>query len=410
MLATISISTTVLGFFMAMPLFLLAGRRRANFWLGCFVLAVALISLADYCNMVGVYKNYPQLFGVFDWPVACVGAFYYCYVRSVLGLGNARRQLLHLIFPLVAIGMLVYLRVAPKGEAKLIVFFAFVVSSQVFAIGYSIAVLVRLRQYRRVLRENYSSTKGRDLLWLNWLSAVLWLVLFAWLAGFFLHAGWSWVLALGRMLMLYFLGWYGMRQMMVIVPTHEPSKELGNAPNNEHKNEHKNEAHIELAVQMSLPQASASLNQAPSAMAENVEQSTEQTIEADKYARSGMNLGVQELIGARLTKRMQQEHDFLDNDIKLSDLAQSIGTSPQLLSQYLNTVLGLNFFDYINSLRVAEVQRMMLDPAYADTTLLDLALRAGFNSKSTFNSSFKKITGMAPSNWRKQGIGESCEV
>ena len=63
--------------------------------------------------------------------------------------------------------------------------------------------------------------------------------------------------------------------------------------------------------------------------------------------------------------------------------------------------LQQNFFDYINSQRVAEVQRQ-LSNAVSATAILDLALAAGFNSKSTFNAAFRKHSGMTPSAWRAQ--------
>ena len=107
-----------------------------------------------------------------------------------------------------------------------------------------------------------------------------------------------------------------------------------------------------------------------------------------------------ELIAQRLEQRMQGTHDYLESDITLAQLAERIGTSPQLLSQYLNHVLGTNFFDYINGLRVAEVQRNLRDREIAGQSLLQLAFAAGFNSKSTFNAAFKKMTGLTPSTWR----------
>jgi AraC-like DNA-binding protein len=63
-------------------------------------------------------------------------------------------------------------------------------------------------------------------------------------------------------------------------------------------------------------------------------------------------------------------------------------------------VLCLNFFDYVNGLRVAEVQRSLQADASSGQSLLEVAFAAGFNSKSTFNAAFRKLTGSAPSAWR----------
>jgi AraC-like DNA-binding protein len=122
---------------------------------------------------------------------------------------------------------------------------------------------------------------------------------------------------------------------------------------------------------------------------------------ARKYERSGMTDAAQSEIGARLARRLLQQRDFLEPDLKLGELAERIGTSPQLLSQYFNDVLGQTFFDYVNAQRVAEVQRMMALPEHADSNLLELAHGAGFNSKTTFNGAFKKVSGLSPSAWRK---------
>jgi AraC-like DNA-binding protein len=121
-----------------------------------------------------------------------------------------------------------------------------------------------------------------------------------------------------------------------------------------------------------------------------------------RYARSGMTAAAADEIGQRLERRAGQQRDFLEPDLTLAELSQRLGTSPQLLSQYLNEVLGATFYDYVNGLRVAEVQRLMRDPARREASLLDLSLAAGFNSRSTFNAAFKKATGMPPSQWRKQ--------
>ncbi|HJU99258.1 MAG TPA: AraC family transcriptional regulator, partial [Burkholderiaceae bacterium] len=129
------------------------------------------------------------------------------------------------------------------------------------------------------------------------------------------------------------------------------------------------------------------------------------TAEREKYARSGMTDAAQRLIGERLQRRMSVHRDYLESDLRLNELAERIGTTPQLLSQYLNHMLGLSFFDYVNGLRIAEVQDMMRDPAGAGRTLLELAHAAGFNSKSTFNTAFKNVSGMAPSQWRARHAG-----
>lgn len=399
MMESIDLCTAILGLFMTLPLIAMARRRPANFWLGMFVFSLAWISLADYCMNSGLMKKYPQLFGVFDWPVAAIGSFYYCYVRSLVGLGNSRRQIWHFVPLMAAVVALLWMRQAPHTKTWETVFYIFLIGSQLLAIGYALAVFYRLAQYRKRVRECYSSTKNRDLIWLVWLTVVVVALLLIWVPSVFFGGTWIWFLCLGRLALFYFVGWYGMRQAMVFLPLmrqtelpHFTLPELEWSDVSAQQQAKKN-----TAVQQGTRIAAdfPDLQKVEGA-------SVQEFADTDKYVRSGMTDATQQLIGERLVRRMSFERDYLDCEVKLTDLAERIGTSPQLLSQYLNHVLGLNFFDYINGLRVAEVQRMMVDLSKANQTLLEMAFAAGFNSKSTFNASFKKVTGMAPSSWRNK--------
>ncbi len=354
----INLGTAVLGLFMALPLMLLARRRRENFWLGLFVLSLSLLSLADFAYNAGLRRAFPVLRGVFEWPLACLGASFYCYVRGMVGLGNGRRQAWHAaplllwILFLLQLGLLGEQAWRPRPAPMLLGF-------QMLTAGYALAVLVRLHAYRRRLRLRYSAVEGRDLVWVTMLSLVMLALLVLWMTATALGGPWRMGLQAGRIGVLYFVGWYGMRQAPAFL---EP-----------------------LAAGAALADSA-------------------------KYARSGMTGAAAELIGQRLARRQQVERDYLDSDIKLADLAERIGTSPQLLSEFLNDVLGVNFFDYINGLRVAEVQRMMGEPGAAGRALTDLAFAAGFNSRSTFSASFKKSTGMTPSAWRRQHVRTSLPI
>lgn len=404
MLASIDLCTAILGLFMSLPLMMMARRRAANFWLGLFVFSLAWISLADYCFQTRLLAKYPELFGIFDWPIAAIGSFYYCYVRNLVGLGNSRQQVWHFIPLMLAVMTLLWLRQAPQDENWSYVFNAFLFGSQGLAFCYMLAVFYRLAQYRKRLLECFSSTKNIDLIWLNWLTLLLLILLATWIPAVIFEGYWLWFLVLGRLLLLYFVGWYGMRQVAVFLPSiHDvSSQKLEISVSSESTVLQQQGEHVPpIAISESNSSEENSMDLAiepdTSDVASEINKANTNTV---KYQRSGMNDAAEQLIGKRLIQRMSFERDFLDSEITLTELAERIGTSPQLLSQYLNHVLGLNFFDYINSLRVTEVQRLLSDDTRPEQPLLDIAFSAGFNSKSTFNASFKKVTGMTPSNWR----------
>lgn len=101
-----------------------------------------------------------------------------------------------------------------------------------------------------------------------------------------------------------------------------------------------------------------------------------------------------------LSTLMLTEHPYLEPELTLSQLASSLQASNHEVSQLLNETLGESFFDFINRHRVAEVQRCLRDPAYGRQTILDIALASGFSSKAAFNSAFKRVSGLTPSQYK----------
>ncbi|NET35056.1 MAG: AraC family transcriptional regulator [Cyanothece sp. SIO1E1] len=103
----------------------------------------------------------------------------------------------------------------------------------------------------------------------------------------------------------------------------------------------------------------------------------------------------------QLLEYMLTEKPYLNSELTAVDLAQTLGLTRHQLSQILNEQLGKNFYDFINAYRVDAFKAHLEDPAFANYNLLGLALESGFKSKSSFNSIFKKVTGMTPSQYKK---------
>jgi ABC-type antimicrobial peptide transport system permease subunit/AraC-like DNA-binding protein len=105
--------------------------------------------------------------------------------------------------------------------------------------------------------------------------------------------------------------------------------------------------------------------------------------------------------GVLLKRSMEANLYYEDPDLSLSSLAEKLGWPPHELSRVINTVFKKGFNDYINEYRIREVISKMKDPAYDNITLLGIAFEAGFNSKATFNRSFKQMTGKSPAEFKK---------
>lgn len=102
-----------------------------------------------------------------------------------------------------------------------------------------------------------------------------------------------------------------------------------------------------------------------------------------------------------LVELVESKKLYHDQDLSLGLLARKMGLSSGYLSQIINEHAQKNFFDFINAFRVEEVKRNLNDPAFDHFSILGLAYEAGFKSKSTFNSVFKKMTGQTPSQYKK---------
>ena len=117
-------------------------------------------------------------------------------------------------------------------------------------------------------------------------------------------------------------------------------------------------------------------------------------------------VNVQQLSG-ELDAMMREESLYCDEDLSQERLASLLGISRHQLSELIRVVHKTNFYGYINALRVDCARRLLiLDP---DRTILSIALASGFNSKSTFNSEFKKQTGKTPGAYRREHIIQNAE-
>lgn len=112
-----------------------------------------------------------------------------------------------------------------------------------------------------------------------------------------------------------------------------------------------------------------------------------------------------ERIAARLGRVVDETEILFDPLLSMPKLANTIGATPNQLSHVLNQHLGKSFFDFVNEVRTREASRLLIEEP--DRTILDIATSVGFNSKSTFNLAFKKITGRTPSVYRNEFLEKS---
>ena len=103
----------------------------------------------------------------------------------------------------------------------------------------------------------------------------------------------------------------------------------------------------------------------------------------------------------RLNAYINETQIYRKSGLTLKKLASGIRVSERHLSQAINDLKGQNFFDFVNYYRVEHAKRLLTQNNDYKRTMFDIFWESGFNSKTTFNNTFKKFTGITPSEFQK---------
>lgn len=123
--------------------------------------------------------------------------------------------------------------------------------------------------------------------------------------------------------------------------------------------------------------------------------------ETTKYLGSNLTPSQIEEYKKQLLALLRTEKPFLNPQVSLTDLSEKLSVSTKHLSQVINQSFNKSFFDFINTYRIQEVQQILKESMDDKLTVLEAMYQAGFNSKSSFNTAFKKETGQTPTEFRK---------
>ena len=128
----------------------------------------------------------------------------------------------------------------------------------------------------------------------------------------------------------------------------------------------------------------------------------QKTDEKPTMVKTGLDLNRINEIVRRIIVLMEREKLYQETELTLQQLADKLQLPTYQVSQAINEGMKRNFYDLVNSYRVEEAKRLLLDPKNTNYTILSVGFEAGFNSKTTFNTVFKKFTGRTPTEFRDQ--------
>lgn len=120
-----------------------------------------------------------------------------------------------------------------------------------------------------------------------------------------------------------------------------------------------------------------------------------------KYESSTLSPMDKEKIQRSLEKCLANEKPYYNSSLTISILAKHLDVQPRFLSQVINEKYHQNFYELINYHRIMEAKALLINKEYNHYSIFGIGLHVGFNSKSSFNSAFRKFTKTTPFSFKK---------
>ncbi len=359
-------------------------------FLAGFMFIYSATFLDDFLIASGINTNFPNLHGIFIPVYFLLGPFLYFYVRDTCALDSytlIRPRLKHFLAFIMSIILLIPFYLLPQSEKEqifsqnvisttetllpwiaifgLLLVHIMLLFQLLFYLAQSFRVLLR---YFESLKQFFSNVEDNRLGWLRLLIVMLSI---SW-AVYSYHIFTNWpdpandliriVVGMVDVGIIYFISFMGLRQNAVFrdrIIT-DPAKE----------------AHKEAAKE------GAAVNN------------------TQKYAKSALSEEDAERILSKLHYALAEDGLFSDSMLSLRGLSDHTNISSNYISQVINQKTNSHFFDFVNKFRIDEAMKRLKDDNERKS-ILDIAYSVGFNSKSTFNTAFKRHAGQTPSEFRK---------
>ena len=352
------------------------GKRISNILIGCFFLALYLNLADSFLLLKQVYFQYPEwaLWGS-DILVLC-GPLIYFYTQSVIykDFHFTKRRAFHFL-PFIILFLITevsYLSAGHDMQIKILrgiierkipaTVYVLSFAMYVYFFAYLFAAAKVVRQYETAASDQYSDSQKVTL---GWLKTIIYFFL-----SLMLLSVVNVLLSFQAMKNAYFIGLAIMILLLLLFIIFALFKALHN----------------------------------PGFFSVCNEKEIEEAAYPDKHALLQMPDREKQAILGQLQQHMQSQKPYLEPDLTLEDLAGQIVIKPKLLSQVINELLQKNFFLFINHYRIEEAKRLLDNPKDKKITVLEVMYQVGFNSKSSFNTLFKKETGITPSEFKKNSL------
>ncbi|NOG99593.1 MAG: AraC family transcriptional regulator [Ignavibacteriae bacterium] len=353
-------------------------NHTANVFLAIAIIALSIDVFNSAYILFNYYTAFPHFLGVtFSFPFL-YGPIFYLYAKLLSSNDQTfyKKLYLHFIPFIVAIIYALVFFYFKTGENKIELVKLGIENSlpgleiinylkPVHGIIYVILTIILVREYNKKIKSSYSNIDQINLDWLLHLTiglSLIWgIVIFSYVYNEFNkeEIELDFLIYIAASVLIYSIGYLSLRQPQIFTQSFIDT-ENKTLPTENNSNQRKS------------------------------------------YKQSGLKAEEAELHLNNLIKLMENEKPYLTTNLTLKDLADKLNISTHNLSEIINTQLNQNFYDFVNSYRVEEVKRKLTEDDSLKFSLIAIAFDSGFNSKSAFNSIFKKHTNVTPSQYRNQ--------
>ncbi len=346
------------------------GKPISNKLLGLFFLTIALNLFDVFLLQTGIYFSHPGLAGLGSCLPLLFGPLLYFYTRSIVyqDFSVSTKSLVHFLpFLVIFCCTEIYYQNQPiETQERILISLsehripAFIsdISTLIFLqfLGYAIASLRLVSLYKKMAGQRFSNPKYTDVSWLySTLIFFILIIIISALNGLLAQTPFSkyYLVAFNAVVVLLLLF---VMQVMMKALSRPYFFSFGD-----------NFDPVEPAAKMT----------------EDEKREKEATIQT-------------------LLILMKRDKPYLEPELTLEQLASRLSLKPRTLSQAINDILRQNFFDFVNHYRIDEAKNLLTNPKDKKITVLEILYQVGFNSKSSFNTLFKKYTGLTPTEFRKE--------
>lgn len=124
--------------------------------------------------------------------------------------------------------------------------------------------------------------------------------------------------------------------------------------------------------------------------------------EKTRYRKSELSDEYRTQLARLILNIMDNSKEIFTPDFSLERLASLVSSNTNYVSKVINEQFQKNFNMLLNEYRIREASKRILDVEnYGNLTFEGIAIQLGYNSRTSFNRSFKSITGLTPSEYLK---------